>query len=99
MAHKVALEAEADLDEIAYYIATGSGSLELAERHIDAITYRFLLLSEHPRMGRSRDDDLGPGLRSFPVGDYLIVYAIEAAAVHILRVVHGRRDLPALFQR
>jgi toxin ParE1/3/4 len=99
MAHVLAPEAEADLDDIAYYIATNSGSLDLAERHIDAITYRFLLLAEHPRMGRSRVDDLGPGLRSFPVGDYLIVYAIDGVDVHILRVVHGRRDLPALFQR
>ena len=50
-------------------------------------------------MGRARDDDFGVGYRSFGVGEYVIVYAVEAADVLILRVVHGRRDLEALFQR
>ena len=32
------------------------------------------------------------GLRTFPAGDYLIVYCIEDEDVLILRVVHGKRD-------
>jgi toxin ParE1/3/4 len=39
----------------------------------------------------------GPGRRSFPVGQYVIVYRIVRGDVRILRVVHGRRDLEALF--
>jgi plasmid stabilization system protein ParE len=50
-------------------------------------------------MGRSRDEDFGVGTRSFPVGDYVIVYTVEAEDVFILRVVPGRRDLATLFQR
>jgi hypothetical protein len=45
----------------------------------------FTVLSEYPRMGRSRDD-LRPGLRSFAVGQYVIVYAIEEENVLILHV-------------
>lgn len=35
--------------------------------------------------------------RSFPVGEYVIVYCVDGRDVLILRVVHGRRDLEALF--
>jgi toxin ParE1/3/4 len=99
MAHRLAPEAERDLDEIAHHIAKSSGSAELAERHIDAITNRFYMLAEYPWLGRAREDDLGPGMRSFPVWDYMIVYEIDGDDVHILRVPHGRRNLAALFSQ
>jgi toxin ParE1/3/4 len=98
MAHCLAPEAERDLDDIAYYIAKETGSLTIAERLIDSITNRFYLLAEHPKIGRARDDLLA-GARSFPVGHYLIVYDIDGEDVQILRVVHGRRNLAALFRR
>ena len=97
MAHRVAQRATNDLDEIWYYVVKESGSVEIADRLIDSITARFLLLASHPHLGRSRDDDFGVGSRSFPVGEYVIVYCVENEDVLILRVVHGRRDLEALF--
>lgn len=96
MAHRVAARAAADLDEIWYYVAKES-SVEIAGRLIDSVTNRFLLLSTHPHLGRSREDDFGAGLRSFPVGEYVIVYCVEKADVLILRVAHGSRDIEALF--
>ena len=99
MAHRVAARAAADLDEIWYYVAKESGSVEIAGRLIDSITNRFFLLSGHPHLGRSREDDFGPGLRSFPVGEYVIVYCVENKDVLILRVAHGSRDIEALFGR
>jgi toxin ParE1/3/4 len=75
MAHQLAPEASAELDGIWYYIATERGSIERADRQVDAITERFYLLSTHPRVGRERSD-LRPGLRSFPVGDYIIIYQV-----------------------
>lgn len=68
MAHRLAPEAEADLDSMWYYVAPKSGSIEIADRLIDSLTDRFFLLANHPYMGRRRDDELRPGLRSFPVG-------------------------------
>jgi toxin ParE1/3/4 len=97
MAHRVARRAANDLDEIWYYVAKESGSVEIADRLIDSITNRFLLLASHPHLGRSRDDEFGVGSRSFPVGEYVIVYCVEHGDVLILRVVHGSRDLQALF--
>jgi toxin ParE1/3/4 len=58
-----------------------------------------LLLATYPHVGRRRDEDLLPGLRSFPVGEYVIIYRVEAEDVLILRVIRGSRDIEALFRR
>jgi toxin ParE1/3/4 len=95
--HRAARRAEADLDDIWYYVAKESGSIEIANRLIDSITSRFFRLASHPHLGRSRADDFGISSRSFPVGEYLIVYWVENEDVLILRVAHGSRDIEALF--
>jgi toxin ParE1/3/4 len=92
MAHRLAPQARAELMSIWHYIVEESGNAVAADGVIDAITERFYLLSQHPRMGRSRDD-LRPGLRSFPVGQYVIIYTIEDEDVEILHVFHGRQDI------
>ena len=86
MAHRVAPQASADLEDIWYYVAQESGSVQIADRLIDSIVERFLLLTHHPYLGRPRDEDLGIGLRSFPTGQYVIVYSLENDDVLILRV-------------
>jgi hypothetical protein len=48
MAHRVAPIAEADLDEIWFYVAKESGSVEMANRVIDTVTDRFLVLAGFP---------------------------------------------------
>jgi toxin ParE1/3/4 len=93
MAHRVAPQAKSDLDEIWYFVAIQSGSTEIAGRLIENITDRFLLLSRFPEIGRGRDEELRPGLRSFSVGAYLIFYRKEGDEVLVLRVIHGSRDI------
>jgi plasmid stabilization system protein ParE len=55
-------QADSDLDDIWYYVATKSGSLDIADRFIDSITDRFFLIASHPNIGRARnrvqDEDL-----------------------------------------
>lgn len=97
MAHRLAPEVETELDDIWHYIARESGNFEVADCLIDSITDRFFLLARHRYVGRRRDQDLRPGLRSFPVGEYVIIYRIEGDDVMILHVTHGRRDIEALF--
>jgi toxin ParE1/3/4 len=99
MAHIRSPLADFDLDSIWYFVATESGSLEIADRLIDSITERFLLLAKYPNIGRPRDNDLRPGLRSFPVGEYLIIYRTHDEDVQILRVLHGSRKMESLFGR
>jgi len=96
MAHRLVPEAEAELDDIWLYIARKSGSVEIADRIVDSITDRFYLLARNPAMGRSRDYDLRPGLRSFPVGEYVIIYRIQHDDVLILHIVRGSRNIQAL---
>ena len=84
MGHRRAPQADSDLDDIWCYVASKSGSLDAADRLIDSITDRLFLLASYPNLGRSRDDDLRPGLRSIPVGEYL-------------RVLRGSRNIAALF--
>jgi toxin ParE1/3/4 len=99
MAHRLAPEAEAELDALWDYIAKESDSIEIADRAIDSVTDRFLLLATWPHVGRRRDKDLRPGLRSFPAGAYVIIYRVEADDVLILHVIHGSRDLDALLRQ
>jgi toxin ParE1/3/4 len=97
MGHLRAPQADSDLDDIWYYVASGSGSTEVADRFIDSLTDRFFLLATHPNLGRARDADLRPGLRTFPVGEYVIIYSVQDENVLILRVLRGSRDLRDLF--
>ncbi len=57
------------------------------------------MLSRHPYLGRRRDYDLRPGLRSLPVAGYVIIHRIEERDVIILHVFHGRRDLKTLLNQ
>ena len=98
MGFRLLPEAEAELDEIWLYVARESGSSDIASRLIEGITDRFWLLAQHPQVGRRRDADLRPGLRSFSVGEYVIVYRIEGEDVHILHVMRGSRDIARLFE-
>jgi toxin ParE1/3/4 len=98
MAVRYASQVEEELDEIWIYVAQESGSTDIANRMVDSITDHFFLLSAHPQMGRRRDHDLRPGLRSLSVGGYVVVYRIDKSDVLILHVVHGRRDIRALLR-
>jgi toxin ParE1/3/4 len=46
-------------------------------------------------MGTPRDT-LAPGLRSFPVGSYLVFYRVVPEGIEVARILHGARDLKEL---
>lgn len=96
MAHRLAPEAAAELDDIWFYI-TERSSVETADRLIDRLTDAFLLLAGYPYAGRARDE-LGEGYRSFAVGNYVIFYRIRGGNVLILHVLHGAQDLEGKFE-
>lgn len=47
--HRISAEAETDLDAAWYYTAIESGSAQVADRLVETITSRFLLLQLHHR--------------------------------------------------
>jgi toxin ParE1/3/4 len=91
----VSRKVRAELDAIWSHIATESGSLEIADRAVDAITDTLLQLSRYPQLGRQRDD-LRPGIRSLAVGSYLVIYRPQGNNVRILHVVHGSRNISSI---
>lgn len=95
--HRLSPKAEAELDEIWFHVAHESAGIEIVDHIIDNITERFWLLAQRPHIGRARDD-LRPRLRSFPAGDYVILYRTDGKNVLILHVMHGSRDIPKLLR-
>lgn len=86
--------ARLDLLEIWLFIAEDNPSA--ANRLGAEITKRCNMLAEYPLAGALRDD-LAPNLYSFPVGSYIVFYRPAARGIEVIRVIHGARDIPALF--
>lgn len=91
----VSPEADEDLVEIWLHIATDRDS-ETADKVIDSLHQKFLMLLTTPHMGRARDE-LAPYLRSIPEGNYMIFYRPIMNSVEVVRVLHGRREIESLF--
>jgi toxin ParE1/3/4 len=83
-----------DLEEIHDHIAADNPSV--AARWIDRIEEGCRKLAEMPGMGREREE-LAAGLRSFPVGVYIVFYREVEDGIQVIRVLHGARDLDTLF--
>lgn len=87
--------AEADLAEIWEYIARDSP--ENADSFVSRIFQTCQeSLAPSPHLGRPREE-LSPGLRSLNFEDYIIFYRPIENGVEVVRVLHGRRDIEALF--
>ena len=90
MRYRILEDAEKDLDEIFLYWAERT-SLAIADRVIEGIVERFRLLGEFPLAGRS-SEDIAPGVKCFPAGDYLIYYRRARRYTDILHIFHGARE-------
>ena len=86
--------AEADILEIWDYIA--DDSLAAADRWVDRLDEQFRLLAAQPMMGRARDE-LAPRVRSFPFGRFVAFYVPLDDGIDVVRVLHGARDIDAVF--
>jgi toxin ParE1/3/4 len=93
--YRVSDAARADLEDIWFFIAQDIPSA--ADRFIRAIVSRFPTLAPMPHLGREREE-LAPRLRSLPLRRYNIFYRPMEDGVEIIRVLHGARDLPPLFE-
>lgn len=92
--YQVSPRADEDLIEIWRFISLES--IEAADNLLDSFVEKFELIAEHPHVGRARPE-LARNLRSFPVGRYLIFYRPMRDAVEIVRVLHGARNVHAIF--
>lgn len=88
-------EADEDLLEIWGYLAQ-EASARVADRQLREIDEACAMLKAWPYSGRKRDE-LIAGMRSVPVHPYILFYRIEAEAIEIIRILHGRRDIVSIF--
>src|ERR1700730_12484401 len=68
---RVTCDAEVGLEQIWHYIARDS--VDAANRFLEQLTTRFVVIGASPKKGRVRDE-LKPGLRSHTVGNYITYY-------------------------
>ena len=86
--------ARIDLLQIWCHIAEDKPSA--ADRFLDTIEEKCLILAKNPRMGQVRPE-LAPNLRSFPVSNYVIFYRPIEDGIEVDRVISGSRDIDALY--
>lgn len=102
MTPTVTIKPQARLDLLQTFVFIGERNLPAAERFTAAAEADCATLAAMPGMGRLREfgrPDLAD-VRSWPVGgfnDYLIFYRPTATGIDVLRVIHGARDVDALF--
>jgi toxin ParE1/3/4 len=90
-----------DMEGIADYLA--ERSLDAADRFLDACRADFQRLVDMPGIGRLREfeNPRAAGIRSWPITgfrNYLIFYRPIENGVEILHVIHGARDIDAIFE-
>ncbi|MCK5153031.1 MAG: type II toxin-antitoxin system RelE/ParE family toxin [Spirochaetales bacterium] len=91
---KLSQQAIEDLKEIWLYIAIDSP--DIADKFIDEIYNKCIVLSENPDLGRKRDNLL-PGIRSFPFKRYILFYRKEQNIIEIIRILSAYRDIDSIF--
>jgi len=85
--------AEQDLLELVERIAVDRP--RTAQRFLARVDRTVAMIASMPECGRPRDN-FGTGVRSVPVGNYVLFYRPEHDGITILRVLHGSRRLEDL---
>ena len=87
-------DAQRDYEEIWDYIA--ADSVLAADNVVDTFTEKFALIATQSDIGKSHPE-LGEGLRAFRASRYMIFYRKIEDGIEVVRVIHGARDIPSLF--
>lgn len=89
MSFRLTPRAEADITGIVLYIAEDNPAA--AVRWYDDMLRHCRNLGQTPELGIARPD-VRPDLRTFPAGNYMILYRKLTDGAEIVRVVHGARQ-------
>ncbi len=85
-----------DLEEILDFIA--ERSLDAADRVQEDFHVAFRQLAQDPGMGHLREDLTGRDVLFWRVHSYLVIYR-HSTPLHIVRVIHGKRDVRTLLRK
>ena len=94
---EVTLTQQAREDLIAIWAYVADDNPSAADRVLDILDARMMRLAEHPLLGPARPD-IAPGLHYLVSGNYLVLYRVIGGSVEVVRVLHGARNLKALFE-
>ena len=77
---------------------------EIADRFRDAVRHTVESLRQHPLVGARYRLSAAQlhNLRSWPVAGFeaiRIYYLLDSEAIHVIRVLHGKRDLKRILER
>ncbi|MFZ0320753.1 MAG: type II toxin-antitoxin system RelE/ParE family toxin [Candidatus Sulfotelmatobacter sp.] len=90
-AYVLSPDALQDLQNIWDFIASDNAAA--ADKLENEFFEAFEMLAERPRMGHTRSDLTERDVRFWPIGSYLVVYRSIPAALEIVAVLHGARDV------
>lgn len=90
-------------DLLEHFVFIGKDSEDAAQRFLKSAQETFEVLACRPELGKLAEyrSSLLRGMRSFPVKDfskYLIFYRPVQGGIEVVRVIHGARDIPAMFE-
>jgi len=86
--------AELDLEDVGDYIARDNPSRAVS--FIREIREQCAKITAMP-LAAPLHHEIGEGIRMVPFGHFLIFYTVDADSIRIERVLHGARNIPALF--
>jgi len=77
---------------------------EIADRFRDAVRHTVESLRQHPLVGARYRLSAAQlhNLRSWPVAGFeaiRIYYLLDDSAIHVIRILHGKRDLKSILER
>ncbi|HEY0469148.1 MAG TPA: type II toxin-antitoxin system RelE/ParE family toxin [Polyangiaceae bacterium] len=90
----ITAEAEADLEQIAVYVAEQSPQSAL--KLIRELRERCETLADAPRGYPLMPRYEHLGIRRRPFGRFLIFYRVSREAIEVIHILHGARDYDAL---
>jgi plasmid stabilization system protein ParE len=92
------LNPQARYDLLSIWELIGRDNIRAADRQAERMEAAFRLLARFPKTGHKRADvETSEPVLFWPVGSYVVAYRPEPRPVIILRILHGARDLDALF--
>jgi toxin ParE1/3/4 len=90
-------KARRDLLDIWHYFARVA-SPDIADSIVRDIQLAAAALGETALQWQARDDVM-PGLRSVRAHPYTVFYRLTDTGVEVVRVLHGRRNFPAILSK
>lgn len=93
----LAPKARADLFDIDSYLAERNPLA--AERLLERLIQAMQTITRMPQIGRMCDDLGLPSVRRFVIESHHIFYVVDKQTIKIVRVIHGRRDVPTVLRQ